>query len=101
MGRPKTNAPLDEASGVQWHKQVSSVTPETVTRPASAGATFVSAGLMQVENQYLLVVFGFQQHEFAMVMVIFGLGMFLAQVLLFHTLECKACTYKSNVDTEQ
>ena len=44
-------------------------------------SAFLSLGVSQVENQVLLVLFGFQQHEFALVFAIAGAGMFLAQVL--------------------
>lgn len=44
-------------------------------------ASAITVGLMQVENQYLLVMFGFQQREFALVFLIAGVGMFVAQVL--------------------
>lgn len=44
-------------------------------------SAFLSLGVSQVENQILLVLFGFKQHEFALVFAISGAGMFLAQVI--------------------
>jgi hypothetical protein len=47
---------------------------------------FITAGLYQVESQYLLVQFGFEEQDFAFVLVITGLGMFISQVLTLFTL---------------
>jgi hypothetical protein len=47
---------------------------------------FITTGLYQVESQYLLVQFGFEEQDFAFVLVITGLGMFISQVLTLFTL---------------
>jgi hypothetical protein len=47
---------------------------------AQMAAAFIEQGLQDVEHQYLLVLFGFQEADFTAMVVIVGFGMLLVQV---------------------
>eukprot|EP00892_Ulva_mutabilis_P000426 jgi/Ulvmu1/10384/UM061_0068.1 len=46
-------------------------------------ASFVQAGLFDIETQYLLTLFGFNQLDFARVFMLIGFGLLFVQIILF------------------
>lgn len=73
--------PHDEMSrGVQGLSVIARNAEFVKLAAALMVASFVQAGLMDIEAQYLLTLFGFDQLDFAQVFMLIGVGMLVVQV---------------------